>query len=159
MTLEIDPNGPNNMERGGVVHRDYAKYRCRSAKVIKIENVLTGETAKIATSGHDEQFCYKVGEMVEEPYYNTEIEIVCGEGIHFFMTKEPAVFYALLLMKFEGYTGEWMEWCDNGQRIQHVWYKDGKKILIMGGVVCECPKTGSWIAQGWGMEWRMGMLV
>src|SRR3972149_2304566 len=95
VTLEIDPKGPNNMERSGVDDSDHAKYRCQSAEVVAIEHVLTGETAEMATSGHDGQFCYRVGEMVEEPEYSANIEKVCGEGIHFFMTKEPAVFHAL----------------------------------------------------------------
>ena len=65
--------------------------------------------------------------MIEEPEYNTNIEKVCGEGIHFFMTKEAAKFHALGLMEFVDYTGEFMEWCDKGACLAHGWFKDGKK--------------------------------
>src|SRR3989304_6624529 len=127
VTMEIDPNGPNNMERSGVVDPDHAKYRCRSAKVVRIEHVLTGETAEMATSGYDEQFCYRVGEMVEEPNYSAYIEWVCGLGVHFFLTMVPAKFHALHLICFKGYTGEYKCWHDNGRLGSHGWYKDGKK--------------------------------
>ena len=125
--MEIDPNGPNNMKRSDVVDPDHAKYRCRSAKVVGIENVLTGETAEKAYSGHDKRFCYRVGEMIEEPEYNTNIERVCDKGIHFYLTEEPAKFHALDLIGFKGYTGEWMEWHENGKRQKHGWFKDGKR--------------------------------
>src|SRR3972149_11655315 len=108
--LEIDPKGPNNLGRSGVDDPDHAVYRCQSAKVVGIEHVLTGETAEMAISGYSGQFCYRVGEMIEEPEYDTNIEIVCGKGIHFYLTKEPAVLYALGLMGFKGYTGEVKSW-------------------------------------------------
>ena len=124
--LEIDPKGPNNLGRSGVDDPDHAVYRCRSAKVVEIEHVLTGETAQMAISGWDGTFCYRVGDIVEEPNYCTDIEKVFGKGIYFYLTKEPAVFRALSLNWFEGYTGEWMKWYDDGDRSEHVWFKDGK---------------------------------
>ena len=126
VTLELDRNDPNTLERSNVDVPNYAMYRCRRAKVVKIENVLTGETAEMAISGYDEQFCYKVGEVVEVPEYSAEIEKVCGNGIHFYLTKEAAKFHALGLMNFEGYTGEFKSWHDNGQCWKHGVFKDGK---------------------------------
>ena len=126
VTLEIDSKGQNNMKRSGVVDPNHAVYRCQSARVVGIEHALTGETAEKAISDFDGQFCYRVGEMIEEPEYSTKIEIVCGKGIHFYLTKEPAVFYALGLMGFKGYTGEVKSWHANGQRWAHGWFKDGK---------------------------------
>src|SRR3972149_3097573 len=145
VTLEIDPKDLNNMGRSHVVDPNHAKYRCQSARVVGIEHVLTGETAEKATSGYDDQFCYKVGEMIEEPEYSTKIEIVCGKGIHFYLTKEPAVFYALGLINFVGYTGEWVQWDVYGQRLEHGWYKDGK----LDGEWEEWHKNGQRWKHGW----------
>ena len=149
--MEIDPNGPNNMERGGVVHRDYAKYRCQIAKVVGIENALTGETAEMAISGHDERFCYKVGEMVEEPEYNAVIGIACGKGIHFYLTEETAKFHALGLMNFGGYTGEFKSWYDNGLRRVRGWLKDGK----WNGEYEEWHDNGKRWCHGWYKDGEM----
>ena len=126
VTLEIDSKGQNNMKRSGVVDPNHAVYRCQSARVVGIEHALTGETAEKAISDFDGQFCYRVGEMVEEPEYNTNIERVCDKGIHFYLTKETAVFHALDLMNYVGYTGEFKCWHANGQRREHGCYKDGK---------------------------------
>jgi len=84
VTLKIDRNGLNNLERKCMVDPNHAMFRCQKAEVVAIENVLTGETAEMAISGYDEQFYYKVGEMVEEPEYRANNEIVRGKGIHFF---------------------------------------------------------------------------
>src|SRR3989304_328491 len=80
----------------------------------------------MAISGHDGQFCYKVGEVVEVPEYCAEIEKVGDEGIHFFLTMESAKFHALSWMDFKGYTGEYKSWHVNGQRLRHGWFKDGE---------------------------------
>jgi len=152
VTLEIDPNGSNNMERSDVVDRDHAKFRCRSARVVGIENALTGETAEMATSSHDGQFCYRVGEMVEEPNYCAEIEKVCGEGIHFYLTWESAKVYALQLIGFKGYTGEIKGWHDNGQRLSHGWFKDGK----FDGEWEKWHENGNMDGTRMGKCWRMG---
>src|SRR3989337_245862 len=145
VTLEINRNGLNNLERSNVVDPDHAQFRCQSAKVVGIENVLTGETAEMAISGWDGTFYYRVGDIVEEPNYCTDIEKVCGKGIHFYLTKEPAVFHALDLMNFEGYTGESKSWYANGQRSQHGWFKDGKR----DGECEEWHDNGQPSAHGW----------
>jgi|SRR3989304_6866905 len=128
VTLKIDRNGLNNLERKGVVDPNHAKFRCQKAEVVGIVSMVTKETAEMAISGRDEHFCYGVGEMVEEPEYNAEIEIVCGNGIHFFLTEESAEFHALFLMNFVGYTGEFKSWYDNGQQWERGWCMDGKLV-------------------------------
>ena len=67
VTLKIDRNGLNNLERKGVVDPNHAKFRCQKAEVVGIVSMVTKETAEMAISGRDEHFCYGVGEMVEEP--------------------------------------------------------------------------------------------
>jgi hypothetical protein len=150
-TLEIDPKDLNNMGRRRVVDPTHAVYRCQSAKVVGIEHVLTGETAEKAYSGWDETFCYIVGEMIEEPEYDTNIEIVCGKGIHFYLTKEPAVLYALGLMGFKGYTGEVKSWHANGQRWAHGWFKDGK----WDGEWDVWHANGQRLSHGWYMDGKL----
>lgn len=81
--LEINLKDPNNLERTGemdpgpamfwfwkkpkifrAIDRDHAMYRCQRARVVGIENVLTGETAEMARCGRYDSLydvlCYKM---------------------------------------------------------------------------------------------------
>jgi hypothetical protein len=70
------------------------KCRATSAKVLKIYNVASGETRKVAYSMHDSTFKYEVGKTVA-PHTVFEIKKIkaCSGGIHFFITKEEAISY------------------------------------------------------------------
>jgi len=65
---------------------------------------------------------YKVGKKVEEPAYNKNIDVVCGEGIHFFINKEIALLYGLDKVE----NGDIKVWHDNGQLMDQYFYVDGK---------------------------------
>ena len=151
VTLKINRNGLNNLERNCMVDPDHAMFRCQKAEVVAIESVVTKETAEMAISGYDEQFCYRVGEMVEEPEYRANIEIVRGKGIHFFLTEETAKFYALCLMNFVGHTGEFKSWHDTGQQWERGQFKDGEK----DGEWEWCDDNGQWHDNS---EWKNGMM-
>jgi antitoxin component YwqK of YwqJK toxin-antitoxin module len=122
VTLEISDDAKTNLHRKDIVDATKAKYRCNKAKVLKIEDNEGREYPEATTHCYqDKKLKYAVGE-VEEKNYNTDIEVVCGEGIHFFLDKEVALLYGLDTLKDGLYTS----WYDNGQKWVECHYRDGK---------------------------------
>ena len=70
--------------------------KCRSnkAKVLEIQN-FDGTIADIAIvySHHNQDFPYKVGEIVYPDSFDDRFWLECSHGIHFFMKREDAVNY------------------------------------------------------------------
>jgi len=70
------------------------KCRCSKAKVLGIEN-LDGTDSGLTEikSNHDENFIYRVGEIVEVDNFDEDRFNECSTGIHFFIAREMAVKY------------------------------------------------------------------
>ena len=70
------------------------KCRCDKAKVLSIKNIdgSISDLKEIA-SDYDEDFIYKVGEIVEEPDFDEDRWNECAPGIHFFINFQEAVNY------------------------------------------------------------------
>ena len=61
---------------------------------LRVANIDGTEVTGIeATSKHDINFVYRVGEMVSVDNFNTDRWNECSEGIHFFITRQEAVEY------------------------------------------------------------------
>lgn len=72
------------------------KCRCSKAKVVSITNLDgTPSDIKSVASCHDSKFIYNLGETVEVPNFDTNRWNECAPGIHFFITRQEAVDYAL----------------------------------------------------------------
>ena len=93
VTLELDPNEPNNENRH-VVNKQYAKYKCRTAKVIRVEDLNDPSIEfESASSYYNYNFEYIVGKIITEPNYDPDIDEVCSPGIHYFRSKNRARSY------------------------------------------------------------------
>jgi len=70
------------------------KCRCSKAKVLGIEN-LDGTDSGLTEikSNHDDNFIYRVGEIVEVDDFDEDRFNECSTGIHFFIARESAVAY------------------------------------------------------------------
>lgn len=70
------------------------KCRCSEARVLSITN-LDGTPADIleAFSAYDENFVYKVGDIVKVDNFDKNRWNECSTGIHFFITRQEAVDY------------------------------------------------------------------
>jgi uncharacterized protein YjbI with pentapeptide repeats len=70
------------------------KCRCSKAKVLGIEN-LDGTDSGLTEikSNHDDNFIYRVGEIVEVDNFDENRFNECSTGIHFFIARESAVAY------------------------------------------------------------------
>ena len=118
--------GRNNLERL-VVDINYAKYRGEEAIVLGIRDKLTGDKKQSIESDRDSKFVYEVGKIVKVNNYNPDIEEVCAPGIHFFLSKEAAMYYNFDIQ--DNYTGEYKKWDKNGQLWEQRNYVDGKRNL------------------------------
>lgn len=70
------------------------KCRCSKARVLSITD-LNGSEANVeyAVSKHDSGFLYKVGDVVSVDDFDTNRWNECSTGIHFFISREEAVWY------------------------------------------------------------------
>lgn len=72
------------------------KCRCSKAKVVSITNLDgTPSDVKSVASYYDSKFIYNLGETVEVPNFDTNRWNECAPGIHFFITRQEAIDYAL----------------------------------------------------------------
>lgn len=71
------------------------KCRCSSAKVLSI-TTLDGQDdgTRSISSNYDEDFVYRVGEIVRVDNFDNNRWRECSTGIHFFMTRDEAVRYS-----------------------------------------------------------------
>ena len=70
-----------------------AKCRCDKAKVLDIEDIMTGEKIETVNSNYDTNFTYIVGEMVYVDNFDNNRWNECAPGIHFFMNRKNAINY------------------------------------------------------------------
>lgn len=114
-----------------VVNKDYAKYRCSSAFVKRIYHKHTKKEINEIESDRDFDFIYKKGENINVINYDKDINKVSTIGIHFYLSEEAAFFNNLTPWTSEdnvdnGYTGNYMQWYDNGQLKISVFCINGK---------------------------------
>ena len=100
ITLEIPDDALHNIDRSSVIQKETAAYRCNKARVLDISDAKDISIKYTeANSGVLEEntwkfnLFYKVGKIVEEPSFDTNIENICTEGIHFFLSRKLAEDY------------------------------------------------------------------
>ena len=69
------------------------KCRCDKAKVLDIIDLMTNKKIDRTKSDYDNEFFYKVGEIVQVEDFDEDRWNECTTGIHFFMNKENALKY------------------------------------------------------------------
>lgn len=97
----IDPK-LSNLSRDEVIDPNYAKFRCKQAKVISIYSVTADPTYAICEKNQftqgvslkERSFKYVVGQQVDVPNYDNNIDNICSAGIHFFLTEKAAYYWA-----------------------------------------------------------------
>jgi len=124
ITLEIPEDALTNLKRTSIVNSQKAKYRANKVKVLKIEDA-EGNAYETAETGFfaEKKLSYKVGEVLEEPTYDSDIEQVCSRGLHFFLDRKVAEQYDLYNLE----NGLLEKWYDDGRKCFERLYKDGKK--------------------------------
>ena len=69
------------------------KCRCSKAKVLSITNINNTKEYDKVISEYDNNFIYKVGEIIEVEDFDEDRWNECSTGIHFFITRYEAVNY------------------------------------------------------------------
>lgn len=123
--LDIDiVNSLNNLNRSGVIDKNYAKYRCSKAYVNRIYNKFTNKETNVVASNYDPSFIYTKDAYVQVSDYEIN-DNVCANGIHFYLCKEAAYFHDLKSKLIEN--GKYKIWDDrNGRLIEECNYLNGK---------------------------------
>ncbi|MCK9598637.1 MAG: pentapeptide repeat-containing protein [Sphaerochaeta sp.] len=80
---------PAGVERVSVGAR---KCRAAAAEVISIEDI-DGHPHSQGVSSYDASFIYHVGERVYSRVFDKSPTVLCGDGLHFFLTRSEAVAY------------------------------------------------------------------
>jgi hypothetical protein len=115
--------GINNELRKDIVNKDFAKMRCSKAKVIDIYDINNKDKKFNNAFGVlDKTFKYIVDEIVEPDKYNNNIDVVCTNGIHYFLNEDAAFNW---LLDSDNYTGEHKEYLGDGQIQRIVNYVNG----------------------------------
>ena len=124
VTLFISTCAQTNVNRSSVMVKETAKHRANKALVLEIQD-SEGKYYDSAVSFNfpEKSLTYKVGETVTEPCFDTDLEVVCGEGIHFFLTRSTAEQYGLSSVQ----NGVCKSYYDNGIKHELGTFKDGKK--------------------------------
>ena len=116
--------GKHNEDRKNIVDKQFAKMRCLKARVIRIYDMHDRTIEYDEAHGiYDKTFKYTVGEVVEPiDEFDNYLDEVCGSGIHYFLTEEPAYYW-----KYEPKNGLYKSWHPNGQMRERCTYKNGKR--------------------------------
>jgi antitoxin component YwqK of YwqJK toxin-antitoxin module len=133
VVLQRDEKTLTNESRNGVINKNFAKFRGNMFKVVKIIDIENAKTIKTEilnryTFSSDTVFDlkYVVGEIVEDKKYDTDINVVCSHGVHFYSSLKAAFCYRTNPDK--KYTGLWYGWTSEGDIEFMYRYENGKKV-------------------------------
>lgn len=128
--VELEILGNHNEDRNYIDKR-YAKMRCSKAKVLNIYSIFNMNIKfQSAKSLYDHSFTYDVGQIIREKKFNKNKDMVCGEGIHYYLNKESAIGYLCDNRddyQFGSYTGYLILADDIGFSAIRVYYENGKR--------------------------------
>lgn len=113
--VKLEILGENNEGRSGIVDRKYAKFRCEQVLVLDIYHSETKEKFQSATTYYDKYFEYTLLSVAKPHNYDTNIDKVCGEGIHYYLSEEAAIHHNIYMscVVFETDT-QFTSYNDNG---------------------------------------------
>src|SRR5437868_2118866 len=122
--------GKNNQDRKSVVDKKYAQMRCSRAKVLQIYDMITREPHDKAMSQYDQNFIYLIGPEYHVWDYDDNLEAICTNGIHYYLTEEAAFMHDSYNLQYQHiqknkWTGEFKMWYPSGQIKTLVTYVNG----------------------------------
>jgi hypothetical protein len=118
--LEIGP--VHNQCRSRMVNENWAKCRAKQPRCLRILDTLTMEWVQTPVQHFWDTHSFAIYEPGQEVRYNTEWEpdvtVICGPGIHYFLTLEAAFCYDLLRTTIfvRVQDGQYCAFDDNGHK-------------------------------------------
>jgi len=115
----------SNESRKGVVDKDFAKFRCNGLWCRDIIDVKTMQHKTMVKHrfGCGEPTLYKVGQFIRPDAYAYDLNKICAQGLHYFLTLKPALHYRYLAID-----GERFQWTNSGSLLSITECKNGKDI-------------------------------
>ena len=125
--VELEILGDTNEDRVDIVDKQCAMMRCSEARVIQIYDMFDNDIKYDLACGfykHDEvgeiPDCpkYRLGQIAKPDKWDDNIDEVHTNGIHYFLSKEPAFYW------------ETWEYCLDG--IDKEWHENGRQKMLRG---------------------------
>jgi antitoxin component YwqK of YwqJK toxin-antitoxin module len=119
ITNENRNNIPNEQ------YKQFAKYRGNKFLVKDIFHKFdsTKKVLSILSSNfYKNQLKYEIGKIIIPDDFDTDLEKVCSNGIHYFLKLECVFYYSLEKIT----NGDYLRWHDNGQLCLKCTYTNGK---------------------------------
>jgi len=140
--VELEILGENNENRKDMYDKNFAKMRCSKAKVLRIYNMFDekieyNNAMSMPIFTHiNIPVTYIKGEIVHPDSFDPNIDKVCSNGIHYFLTKEVAFHFGMI--DYDGYTGKVKRYYDNGRVRSSAHYVNG----MLDGEITEYYENG-----------------
>jgi hypothetical protein len=97
LIVELEFGSVTNEHRARIVDKKWAKYRAKQPKCLRMLNTLTMEWITKEITHFWDKTSFAIYEPGKEVFYNTpwdtRINVICGSGIHYFLTLEAAYCY------------------------------------------------------------------
>lgn len=161
-----------NEEREGITNRDYAKFRADKLKVIDIINIIdVKKKSKCVINAYlgdtkIKTLFYEVNKIVMADSFDPDLNAICSNGIHYFKTPLPALYYAKVHKKYNGkryfyspsgelcMIGNYLNGKKNGKWYEYI--NDGKTMIVdaifendlKNGKFIEYYKSGGVMTEG-----------
>ena len=92
--VKLEIIGQHNENRKDIVDKNFARIRCSEARVLDIYDMYDSRIKYSEAFGlHDRTFSYRRGEIVKSDHFDLDLEQVCSNGIHYYLSEEPAIFW------------------------------------------------------------------
>ena len=146
--VELEILGLNNIDRD-VDDKNFAKYRTSYARVLAITDV-DSNSLDSAASIYDGSFVYEVGKIARVSCYTSLKNQVCGGGIHFFLTKEAALSYRELCVKWplDKLSNPVINYGNSGRVFCTMWHLNEKFHREDGPAVIHADGSERWYFKG-----------
>lgn len=135
IVLQLDQNCKTNENRINIIDPVHAQYRCDNALIVDIHDKYTQLPIDQVKSDYNKDFIYVRNTHVTVNDYNDDINVTCGEGIHYYLTYEQALYHG----SYKIINGTHKIWHDDGalnrkysqvngnyDGLSEMWFSDGQ---------------------------------
>ena len=134
ITLQIPSDALTNAHRPNIIDPQYAKYRANKVFVVSIIDYYNKEHMMAKSGFYAKKLVYVKNQFVCSEF-NPDINIVCGEGIHYFLDKYLTINYKVPILKqyWDVEYNMYKEYYNNGQlskKIKYIMDPDDNKLII-----------------------------
>lgn len=128
VVMKKTENTQTNKMRRDIFDSRYAKYRASELLVVDIFNKYDMTHIKSIDSSvyRHKSVTYTIGNIVYPDLFDSNINITCSNGIHYYNTIDPAFYLDLVIDN--NYTGAHKYYCANGRIYIETKYINGKHI-------------------------------